>query len=294
MSGATGRLLAFRVAIPIAALAVATASLTMGAPRAFGALWPAVELATLVAAVFVSVHHADVIAHRTGEPFGTLVLTVAVTVIEVALILSIMLAGDGGETLARDTVFAVVMIVCNGLVGLCLVVGGFRYGEQGFRLPGASAYLVVLMPLATFTLIMPSHTTSEPGPYYSQPQLVFAGLSTLVLYGVFLYVQTVRHRDYFLSGQGDAPAEGAPTGRAVASSALLLFLSLTSIVLLAKSFADSLKVAVLSIGAPLGFIGLLVALLVLLPESLAALKSARRDELLAMAGTLARSDEWRE
>jgi Ca2+:H+ antiporter len=205
-----------------------------------------------------------------------------------------MLAGDGGETLARDTVFAVVMIVCNGLVGLCLVVGGFRYGEQGFRLPGASAYLVVLMPLATFTLIMPSHTTSEPGPYYSQPQLVFAGLSTLVLYGVFLYVQTVRHRDYFLSGQGDAPAEGAPTGRAVASSALLLFLSLTSIVLLAKSFADSLKVAVLSIGAPLGFIGLLVALLVLLPESLAALKSARRDELLAMAGTLARSDEWRE
>ena len=117
--------------------------------------------------VFACVHHADVIAHRTGEPYGTLVLTIAVTVIEVALILSIMLAGEGRPTLARETVFAVIMIVCNGVVGLCLVLGGLRYGEQGFRLPGTSAYLVVLMPLATLTLILPTYTSSVPGPYYT-------------------------------------------------------------------------------------------------------------------------------
>ena len=121
--------------------------------------------------VFACVHHADVIAHRTGEPYGTLVLTIAVTVIEVALILSIMLAGEGRPTLARETVFAVIMIVCNGVVGLCLVLGGLRYGEQGFRLPGTSAYLVVLMPLATLTLILPTYTSSVPGPFYTPAQL---------------------------------------------------------------------------------------------------------------------------
>ena len=117
---------------------------------------PSSALIVLMGVVFACVHHADVIAHRTGEPYGTLVLTVAVTVIEVALILSIMLAGEGKPTLARETVFSVIMVVCNGVVGLCLILGGLRYGEQGFRVPGASAYLVVLMPLATLTLILPT------------------------------------------------------------------------------------------------------------------------------------------
>src|ERR1700760_2159263 len=131
---------------------------------AFEAVLPLVGLVVLMAVVFAAVYHADVIAHRTGEPYGTLVLTVAVTVIEVALILSIMLAGEGRPSLARETVFSVIMVVCNGVVGLCLVLGGLRYGEQGFRLPGTSAYLVVLMPLATVTLVLPTRTDTEPRP----------------------------------------------------------------------------------------------------------------------------------
>ena len=183
------RKIAWRV-LPLVGLALAlAASWLKGPPTAV--ILPVVELVVLMGVVFACVHHADVIAHRTGEPYGTLVLTIAVTVIEVALILSIMLAGEGRATLARETVFAVIMIVCNGVVGLCLVLGGLRYGEQGFRLPGTSAYLVVLMPLATLTLILPTYTSSAPGPYYTPAQLGFVALATLALYGVFLYVQTV-------------------------------------------------------------------------------------------------------
>ncbi len=256
---------------------------------------PILEFVVLVGGVFAAVHHADVIAHRTGEPYGTLVLTVAVTVIEVALILSIMLAGDGSPTLARDTVFAVVMLVCNGLVGLCLVLGGLKYGEQGFRVPGASAYLVVLMPLATLTLILPSATTSTPGPFYTVTQTVFVAVVTLALYAVFLYVQTVRHRDYFLPDAADG-SEGAehvpPSGRQVAESVGLLLASLVAVVLLAKSFAGSVKTGVAAVGAPVAAVGLLVALLVLLPETLAALRAARRNQLqkslnLALGSSLA-------
>src|SRR5947207_2562130 len=195
----TGAQKFFWRAVPVTGLALALAATAFAGPAAaspaFGIVLLAVGLAVLMAVVFTAVHHADVIAHRTGEPYGTLVLTVAVTVIEVALILSIMLAGEGRPELARETVFSVIMVVCNGVVGLCLIVGGLRYGEQGFRLPGASAYLVVLMPLATLTLILPTYTTSVPGPFYSDTQLGFVSLATLALYGVFLYVQTVRHRD---------------------------------------------------------------------------------------------------
>ncbi|QQS11480.1 MAG: ionic transporter y4hA [Rhodospirillales bacterium] len=288
----------WRVVPPVALLVAVVAFATAGSlhlPAPLAVAWPPLELAVLTGAVFAAVHHADVIAHRTGEPYGTLVLTVAVTVIEVSLIVSIMLAGDGSPTLARDTVFAVVMLVCNGLVGLCLVFGGLKYGEQGFRVTGASAYLVVLMPLATLTLILPSHTTSAPGPFYTAPQVLFIGAATLALYGVFLYVQTVRHRDYFLSDAAKAPAGAEhppPTAGAVWESAGLLLMSLTAVVLLAKSFADSVKTAVAALGAPVAVIGLLVALLVLLPETLAALRAARRDELqkslnLALGSSLA-------
>ncbi|QCI64201.1 calcium:proton antiporter [Phreatobacter stygius] len=260
-----------------------------------GVVWPLVEFAVLVAAVFAAIHHADVVAHRTGEPYGTLVLTLAVTIIEVALIVSIMLAGDGSPMLARETVFAVVMVVCNGLVGICIILGGLRYGEQGFRLPGASAYLVVLMPLATLTLILPNYTTSVPGPFFNLTQLIYVSVATLVLYGVFLYVQTVRHRDYFLSDSGiSTPDEHAqvPSDREVAQSVALLILALVGVVLLAKHFAGSVKIAVNFVGAPVGAIGLLVAMLVLLPESIAAIRSAKRNELqkslnLALGSSLA-------
>ena len=283
---------------PIVAVLVAVVSTLFG--KSIGAVpggmivWPAIEFFVLGTAVFAAIHHADVIAHRTGEPYGTLVLTVAVTVIEVALIVSIMVAGDGSPTLARDTVFAVVMVVCNGLVGLCIVVGGIKYGEPGFRLPGANAYLVVLMPLATLTLILPNSTTSVPGPYYNVTQLAFVTLATLVLYGVFLYVQTVRHSDYFLSDPGKAADHDGspPTDRDVAYSVVLLIAALVGVVLLAKHVAETVKVGVNMVGAPIGAIGLLVAILVLMPESLAAMRAARNNQLqkslnLALGSSLA-------
>ena len=272
--------------LPLAGLALALAASWLKAPTAV--ILPVIELAVLMGVVFACVHHADVIAHRTGEPYGTLVLTIAVTVIEVALILSIMLAGEGRPTLARETVFAVIMIVCNGVVGLCLVLGGLRYGEQGFRLPGASAYLVVLMPLATLTLVLPTYTSSVPGPFYTPAQLGFVALATLALYGVFLYVQTVRHRDYFLSDLGGASDEHGtrPAAWQVWESVGLLIVGLVAVVLLAKAVAGT------SVGAPNEAVGLLVALLVLLPETMAALGAARRNELqkslnLALGSSLA-------
>jgi Ca2+:H+ antiporter len=249
----------------------------------------------LVAAVFASVEHADVVSHSTGEPYGTLILTVAITVIEVSLIVFIMLAGDGTPALARDTVFAVLMVVCNGLVGLCLIVGGFKYGEQGFRLPGVSAYLMVLMPLATLTLVLPSYTTSVAGPFYSIGQLAFVSAATLALYAVFLYVQTIRHRDYFLSDAGvgvDKSVVMGGFGKRFWVHVLLLLCGLCAIVLLAKGIADSLKTLTVALGAPLAALGLLLALLVLPPESVAALRAARRNELqksinLALGSSLA-------
>ncbi|MFO1079274.1 MAG: ionic transporter y4hA [Reyranellaceae bacterium] len=291
----TTRVRYFWRAMPIIGLVAAFGLPLLG--KAFpllGYVVPLVGLAVLMSVVFAAVYHADVIAHRTGEPYGTLVLTVAVTVIEVALILSIMLGGEGRPGLARETVFSVIMVVCNGVVGLCVVLGGLRYGEQGFRLPGASAYLVVLMPLATLTLILPTYTTSAPGPYYSNTHLVFVSLVTLALYAVFLYVQTVRHRDYFLSDLGGSSDDhgGTPTPAQFWESVGLLVVGLTAVVLLAKGVSGSFEKVVAAIGAPADAVGLLVALLVLLPETVSALRAAARNELqkslnLALGSSLA-------
>jgi Ca2+:H+ antiporter len=282
--------------IPLVGLvaSIAAAGLAGAAAQspALSVALPIVGIVVLLGVVFACVHHADVIAHRTGEPYGTLVLTIAVTVIELALILSIMLAGEGQPTLARETVFSVIMVVCNGLVGLCLIVGGLRYGEQGFQLPGTSSYLVVLMPLVTLTLILPTYTTSVPGPYYSPGQLGFVAAATLLLYGVFLYVQTVRHRDYFLSDPGGLDEGAMPGPRQAWASVSLLLIGLVAVVLLAKGIAGSIEAVVSAVGAPVEAIGLLVALLVLLPETVAALRAARRNELqkslnLALGSSLA-------
>jgi Ca2+:H+ antiporter len=284
-------------AMPPVGLVVAVAAMAISASAAaspaLSVLLPIVGLIVLLGVVFACVHHADVIAHRTGEPYGTLVLTIAVTVIEVALILSIMLAGDGKPTLARETVFSVIMVVCNGVVGICIILGGLRYGEQGFQVPGISAYLVVLIPLATLVLILPTYTTSVPGPYYTPSQLAFVALATLLLYGVFLYVQTVRHRNYFLSDlvSGD-DNDAAPGSRQLWESVVLLLVGLVAVVLLAKSVAASIETVVAAIDAPVEAVGLLVALLVLLPETVAALGAARRNELqkslnLALGSSLA-------
>jgi len=253
----------------------------------------AVLLVILFGTVFAAVHHAEVIAERIGEPFGTLLLTLSVTIIEVALIATIMLGAKAVPTLARDTVFAVVMIVCNGLVGICILVGGLRYREQDFQVSGANLYLSVLAVLATITLVLPNYTLTTPGPLYSGGQLGFVSVVTVILYGVFLYTQTIRHRDYFVREADGAFDHGAPAaGSAMLLSVVLLLVSLLAVVLLAKKFSLVVDAGAAMIGAPAAFAGIVVALLILLPESVAAIAAARNNDLqksinLALGSSLA-------
>ena len=260
-----------------------------------GGFIAAVAGVVLLGTVFAAVYHAEVIAHRVGEPFGTLVLALAVTIIETALIVSIMIATPAESTgLARDTVFAAVMIVCNGIVGLCLLMGGARYHEQGFQLQGASAALAVLAALTSLTLILPNYAAAALGPLYSTSQLVFAGLVSLVLYGSFVFIQTLRHRDYFLPVQADNEEAHAapPTGRTSVLSAGVLLVSLVAIVGLAKILTPTVEFAVAYLGVPKAVVGIVIAALVLLPEGLAAVRAALGNRLqtslnLALGSALA-------
>src|ERR1700676_1387384 len=196
-------------ALSVLLFAGATALGYTFAPSAAGLVFAAVLLVILFGTVFAAVHHAEVIAEKVGEPYGTLLLTLAGTIIEVALIATIRPGDKAVPPLARDTVFAVVMIVCNGLVGICILVGGLKFREQDFQVPGANLYLSVLVVLATITLILPNYTLTTPGPVYSTAQLAFVSVVTIILYGVFLYTQTIGHQDYFVadrSGAGEAEA----------------------------------------------------------------------------------------
>jgi Ca2+:H+ antiporter len=254
----------------------------------------AVMIGIMLGAIFAAVHHADVIAHRTGEPYGTLVLTLAVTVIEVALIESIVLMPNSSPALARDTVFAVIMIVCNGLVGLCILVGGLRHHEQEFQISGTGVYLIVLGALSVLTLVLPNYTIAAPGPYFSTAQLVFVSVHTIVLYATFLFVQTSRHVDYFRADDDTAP-DGRhiyPSNPEVAASAVLLIAALCGVILVAKKFATILETGLSFIGAPQAVAGVIIAMVVLTPESISAVQAARRDVLqkslnLALGSSLA-------
>ena len=267
-------------ALAVLLFAGATALGFTFSPSVAGLIFAAMLLVILFGTVFAAVHHAEMIAERVGEPYGTLLLTLAVTVIEVALIASLMLGEKPVPELARDTVFAVVMIVCNGLVGICILAGGLRYREQDIQVTGSSLYLSVLVVLATITLIMPNYTLTTPGPVYSSAQLGFVSVITLILYGVFLYIQTFRHRNYFIS-ESAGPARDAAyvSNRMLALSTALLLVSLLAVVLLAKKFSLVVDFATARIGAPPAFAGVLVALLILLPESVAAVGAARKNDL---------------
>ncbi|MBS0529965.1 MAG: ionic transporter y4hA [Proteobacteria bacterium] len=261
-------------------------------PSAAGLAFAVVLLVILFGTVFAAVHHAEVIAEQIGEPYGTLLLTLAVTIIEVALIATIMLGDKAVPTLARDTVFAVVMIVCNGLVGLCILIGGLRYREQEFQLAGVNIYLSVLIVFTVITLIMPNYTLTTPGPLYSELQLGFVSIVTIILYGVFLYTQTIRHRDYFIVESDTVGGPGHGSGSTLIPSVLLLLVSLLAVVLLAKKFSLVVDAGAAMIGAPPAFGGIVVAFLVLLPESLAAIAAARKNDLqksinLALGSSLA-------
>jgi Ca2+:H+ antiporter len=252
-------------------------------------------IVALIASVVVAVHHAETIAHRVGEPFGTLVLALAVTVIEVSLIESMMLSSrEAARTLARDTVFATVMIICNGVVGVCLLVGSLRHHVLAFRTEGTTPALAVLATLTTLTLVLPTLTVSSGGPTFTNGQLAFAGAVSLVLYGVFIFVQTSRHRDFFLPEVAESEDSHAPPPTAFVAwlSLGLLLLSLVAVVGLAKVLAPAIEKAVAAAGLPQGVVGIAIALVVLLPETWAAVRAAARNRMqisfnLALGSALA-------
>ena len=248
-----------------------------------GSLMGAACGVALIAVVVAAVHHAEVVAHRVGEPFGTLVLALAVTAIESSLIVSVMLAGgEDKAALARDTMYATVMIIVNGVVGACVLLGALRHREQAFRIEGAGPSLAALATLATLVLVIPAFAVSAEGPRYTTAQLAFVGVSSLVMWCVFVFFQTVRHRDYFLpaSSIADETAHAPPptNGETWASFALLL-VSLVAVVGLAKVLSPSIEQAVRDAGAPPALVGVAIALLVLMPEAIAAIRSALADRL---------------
>lgn len=272
-----------RPANVVPALALLALVLTWG--RDLQPVLVAVVAVVLAAAVLSAVHHAEVVAHRVGEPFGSIVLAVAVTVIEVALILALVLSG-GPETasLARDTVFAAVMITMNGILGLSLLLGALRHGTILFNAEGTGAALATVTSLATLSLVLPNFTTSRPGPEFSTSQLIFAASAALALYVMFVMTQTGRHRDFFLPVTRDGEVikddhAVPPSNRETVTSLVMLLVALIAIVGLAKVESPAIEAGVEAAGFPPSFVGVVIALLVLLPETLAAIRAARRNRI---------------
>jgi Ca2+:H+ antiporter len=249
--------------------------------------------AALVAAIVAAVHHAEVVAHRVGEPFGSLILAVAVTVIEVGLIVMLMTSGgEGASTYARDTVFAALMVTLNGIVGVSLLVGGLKHHLVSFNASGTGSAVATVITLAGVTLVLPSFTISGEGREYSSSQLGFAAVASLALYAAFVFTQTIRHRDFFLpvssddhghvtglldlddDGHADPPA----AGEAWLSLGLLLA-ALVSVVGLAKLLSPTIEDVVADLGLPYAVVGVVIALFVLAPESIAAVRNATRDRV---------------
>ena len=254
--------------------------------------------AALIGAVLAAVHHAEVVAHKTGEPFGTLILALCITIIETTLIVSLMLAGnEGAEVIARDAVFATIMIIMNGVIGMCIFIGGLSHYEMTFRNEGTNSMLAVLTALATFILVLPVVTVSAAGPTFTTSQLAFAGIATLALYTAFLFFQTVSHRDYFLPKAIDRKVDRnlhaeKPSNTKTMVSGVFLFISLITVVILAKLLSPTIEAVVSAAGAPKAVVGITIAMLVLLPESFAALRAAKANRLqsslnLALGSALA-------
>lgn len=238
--------------------------------------------AVLLGNVVAAVHHAEIIALRVGEPFGTMVLALAVCVIEAGLIVALMLGEEPKPTLMRDSIHAVVMLVLHGLAGLCIVVGALRQRESEFQVEGANAFLAVLIPMAILVLVLPNYLVSTPGPAYSPLQLAFVSTACLGLYVAFLFIQTNWHRAYFLPvGEEQVAAHARPSGRMAITSLGLLVVALLSVVLLAKSLAPALEAGVAAVGAPRAVVGVIIAAIVLLPESASAVRAAARNRLQA-------------
>ena len=248
-----------------------------------GTLLTAASTVLLLAAVVSAVHHAEVVAHRVGEPFGTLVLALAITAIEVALIVSLMLTGGEEKSgLARDTIYATVMIISSGVIGICLLLGGLRHHEQSFRIEGAGPALAALTALATLVLILPGFTVSAPGASYTTTQLVFVAVSSLLVWSAFVFFQTVRHRDYFLpvsDPSNESVHAEPPSTRESWLSFVLLVVALVAVVGLAKLISPTIEAAVVAVGAPRAIVGIIIAMVVLLPEGVSAIRAALNNRL---------------
>jgi Ca2+:H+ antiporter len=265
--------------IPILALAL----LVLAWWQPVGPALTAFSSIMVVAAVISAVHHAEVVALRVGEPFGTLVLALAITAIEVALIVSLMMAGgEAKAALARDTIYATVMIISSGVMGICVLLGGLRHREQSFRIEGAGPALAALTVLATLVLILPEFTTSAKAGSYSTTQLVFVAISSLLVWSAFVFFQTVKHRDYFLPADGasnETVHAAAPSLRESWLSFALLLTALVAIVGLAKVISPTIEAAVAAAGAPAAIVGIIIAMIVLLPESVSATRAALANRL---------------
>ena len=275
MSVATNKIPIWTIVVPFVAFGIDLAM--HGKPGVFAAI---ALFASLIASVLAAVHHAEVVALRVGEPFGAILLALAVTVIELGLIVSIMLGDDAEPALMRDTIHATVVLVLHGIAGLCIVVGAVRHREQEFSTQGAQSYLIVLLPMVAITLILPNFTTSIPGPYYTNAQLAFVSMVCLALWAAFTFVQTVRNREYFLPArQMDSKPIARPSGKITIASVGLLVVSLVAVVLLAKGVSPVISSTVDRLGAPPALVGVIVAAIVLLPEAMTAVRAALDDQL---------------
>ncbi len=288
----------WRKSLPIWSILAPVAALVIYGVDNFmpGTIMDIILTIVLMVSVLAGVHHAEVVAHKVGEPFGTLILALAITTIEVSLIVSLMIAGgESTHGLARDTVYAAVMIILTGIIGLCLVLGGYRHHEQAFGKYGVYAALVTLTAIAVLTLVLPNYTTTIPGPQYNNSQLIFVGIISLILYGVFVLIQTQRHREYFLAHEAKGDSEihsEVPSNKVTLISLVLLFISLTMVVMLAKKLSPTIEAVLVDIGAPSSLLGVIIAMVILLPEGLAAVKAARKNRLqtslnLALGSALA-------
>jgi Ca2+:H+ antiporter len=257
-------------------------------------LWQVVAGIMLILSVMSAVHHSEIIAHKVGEPYGTIILAVAITVIEVSIIISLMLSGGPeAASLARDTVFSATMLILNGIIGLCLFIGGLKFHVQNFSKHSATIALVSLVSIVILTMVIPTFTVSIRGPYYSMPQLVFVSICCLVIYGFFLFAQTTRHREYFLPESDNGAIKPVKINKLVLiASVFFLLISLGIVVLLAKSLSPVIEKIVIANELPKTLVGIIIAAVILLPEGIAAIIAARKDRLqtslnLALGSALA-------
>jgi len=237
-------------------------------------------VALLIGTILSAVHHSELIAEKVGEPFGTIILAVSITIIEVALIISLMLAGgDKAMFLARDTVFAAVMILLTIIIGICILIGSGKHFEQTFEKKSVNTALVSLVTILVLTLILPNFTKSSEAGSFNVPQLVFVSIACLVIYATFIYVQTIRHRNYFLTNKANQQNLNNQSSTSLFSNLFFLIISLIIVVLLAKTISPSIEKTIIDADLPHSLLGIIIASVILLPEGIAATKAAYKNDI---------------